>query len=464
MLSFGSAPGNYYNRIGKLGLLASQVRIYQLQQLINMTDTVNGVVAQYNSESDIQALMGSAYISALTAPESVCQTAQSIAQTTANRMIFRDNPRISQTLTQLNIIDSLREIIRQMGAAGATFLAMTIGATPSAFTGVGNGVLNLSTKRPFDGRTLENAYAENLLFTCNNDSYTGGTVAGNEQFQLTGTGQQTDYFAFNWPLGSNANVNLNAIDGDADDSSGNLLTNSNFNDATVANLPNSFTAVLGTPGTDFALNGGITYGSSVNSLQLIGTGVKVDLRQTPTSGTFDPLTQYGVCIFMRRGGSAPNTGVLKIQLVDGNGIVINDASGNPINILSIDCTQLTTNFVGYVGQFRTPEILPATISVQILEDTVIQTGVSVYAAKLSVGLMTQAYTSGPYGCIHAGNLPFAIGDFATGAITNSRGSGGTLNTFQTLMARLYPNEVYGQELLFPSAVSPGNSIPDSLIG
>lgn len=464
MLSFASAPGNIANRLGKLGLLASQVRLYQSSQLINMTDTVNGVVAQYNSESDIQALLGSAYIGALAAPETICQTAQTIAQATVNRMVFRDNPRLSQTLTQLNVIDSLREIIRQMGVAGATFLAMTVGATPSPFTGVGNGVLNLSTKRPFDGRTLENAYAENLLFTCNNDSYTGGTVAGNEQFQLTGTGQQTDFFAFNWPLGSNANTNISAIDGDANNGSGNLLTNSNFKTATITNIPDSWTAIIGTAGTDFALNGGITYGNSPNSLQFIGTGVNVDIRQTPTSGTFNPLTQYGVCIFMRGGGSAPNAGILKVQLIDGNGNVINDASGNPINILPIDCTQLTTNFVGYVGQFRTPEILPPVISVQLLESTAIQTGVSVYAAKLSVGLMNQAYASGPYGSIHAGSLPFSISDFATGAITNSRGTGGTLNTFQTLMARLFPNEVYGQQLLFPSALSPNNSIPDSLIG
>src|SRR5688572_5532454 len=110
MLSFASAAGNLYNRFGKLGLLLSTMRTHQLAQRTNMIDGTNGVVAQYDGEPDIQALMGSSYLGVLSGVEGVASIAQSLAQQTISRMVFEDNPRISQTLTSLNVLDSIREV------------------------------------------------------------------------------------------------------------------------------------------------------------------------------------------------------------------------------------------------------------------------------------------------------------------------------------------------------------------
>ncbi len=180
MLSFANATGNLFNRWGRLGKVLSAIRTHQLLQLPNMTDVNVGVVAQFDAESDIQALMGAAYLGILSGVEGAGGVMQSIASQTANRMVFRDNPRIGQTLSDMNILASLAEIIRQMKQQGATVLAMTITATPNNFVApsVGNGVVVASVRRPFDGLVLENSIAENVLFTCNADSFTGGATSG----------------------------------------------------------------------------------------------------------------------------------------------------------------------------------------------------------------------------------------------------------------------------------------------
>lgn len=473
-ISFSSATGNLFNRLGKLGLLIKQVSSYQSSQVTNATNTTTGVVAQYNSEPDLQALMGSAYISNInSAGDGIGSVARNIARQTINRVVYRDNPRISQNLTSLNIIDSIKEVIRQMNAQGASIFLQTVAGSGSAFTGTGNGVINVSVKRPQDGRTQELLFAETLLVKCTQDSFTGGATAGNENLTIYGQGNQSDVFAFDWPLGSNSRSNLNSIDGDVTNGSNNLLNNSGFASWT-SNVPNQFTLTVGVAGTNTIQNGSITY-SGGSSLQIVGDGSNTltELRQqfNNSSGTTNillPLTQYGVCIFARRDSVAAAQGILTIDLFDGTNI-INDAAGNP-NSFTIDLTALTTNFQSFTGAFRTPSSLPTNYYIRLRLSTSLTNGRSVYFDKLSLGEMTECYASGPYVSVHTGNVnfvqwetnPFFQGDYATITTTNSRGSGGTLNTFPTLCQRFFFSEMMGNELLFPSSVS--NTISDSLIG
>lgn len=467
MLSFASATGNLYNRWGKLGLVLSQMRAYQLAQLTNITDTTNGAVAQFDSESDIQAVLGSAYIGILNGAGSVGSTLKTAAVQTLNRMIFRDNPRIYQTLTGSNTLASIQELIRQMKVAGATVRAHTITATPSAFTGAGTGVINVSTTRPQDGLVLENMFAESILFTCNSDSFTGGATAGNEGFLITGTGAQSDVFAFNWPLGSNSITNLNAIDGNSDNSSGNLLVNSGFSDWTD-NVPDNWELVVGTAGTNISQETTIVYDGSSSSLKITGDapGTNIRLRQVfgddaGTTATLDPLTQYSFNLFIRRDGIAAGQGILTISLAEEDGTVIQDILGNDISF-DIDLTTLSTNFASVLGTFRTPLILPDAIYLDWHLTTSLTNGRSVYIDKASTGLYTQFYTAGPYLAVHSGDVDFEAGDYGTVLVTNTRGAVGSLNTFQTLMQRFFLAEMMGTGLLLPSSNVP--TIQDSLIG
>lgn len=470
-LSFSSATGNLFNRWGKCGLVVKQAASNQSSQKTNLTDTATGVVAQYNGEPDLQAIIGGSYIGLLNA-DSAMSAASSLARTTLNRMIYRDNPRSSQNLQSVNTIDSFKELIRQMNAASASVLQMTVAGTATAFTGTGNGVVNVSVKRPQDGKTQELAYAETLLIKCSADSYSGGATLANEGLTITGQGAQSNVFAFDWPLGSNSRAGLNAIDGNTNNGSGNKLNNSGFGSWT-SNVPNQFTLTVGTAGTNTLQNSTVTY-DAANSLQITGDGSSTltELRQqfNASGGTTDtllPLTQYGFCIFARRDSVAAAAGILTVDLFDGTN-VINDAGGNA-NSFTIDLTALTTNFQSFTGAFRTPSSLPATYYIRLRLSTALTNGRSVYFAKGSLGTMTKCYNSGPYVSVHAGSIglvqweqnPFFQGDFATITITNSRGSGGTLSTFQTLISRFF-SEMYSNEFLLPSSSSP--TISDSLIG
>lgn len=465
-LSFNNATGNLFNRLGKLAALIKNAKSYQTTQQTAMINTTTGVVAQYNGEPDIQALMGSAYIGQLNGFGGIGSLAQSIARSTINRMVFRDNPQLFQTLTTAQTLTSLQEVIRQMKTAGATVLAMTVAATATAFAGRGNAAVVVSVRRPLDGLVLENAFAETIKLVCTDDSYTGNATAGNETVRATGTGQQTDLFAFDWPLGSDGQTDLQAIDGNSDVSGGNLLTNSGFANFT-SNVPDNWTLSVGTAGTHVFKETGLVYDSGA-ALRLAGDGsTLVALQQTfnsasGTLGVLEPAEQYPVNLFLRRDGTAAAAGVLTVELVDGSGVVIKD-NNNADNSFTINLTTLTTDYTAYNGVFRTPTIMPSSYAIRYRMSTALSNGRSVYLDKAAVGEeMDQLYTGGPYLAVFAGSIPLLKDDLATVAITNSRGSGGTLDTWQTAMFRLFNNEIQGEELLLPSSATP--TIADALIG
>lgn len=462
-ISFSSATGNLFNRLGSLGQLLVELRSFHNNLLSEMTNTTDGVVGQYNGESDIQALMGNSYQSALSSAESIGGTAQQLAILTVNRMVFRDNPQANQTLNSTNTTASILEIIRQMKAQGATIQAQTVTGTTSSFTGEGNGAITISTKR-WDGLTQENLYAETILATCTSDSYSTGAPVGNEGFTVTGQGQQNDRFSFDWPLGSNCQTSISAIDGSEDNTEGNILTNSGFDTFTVANTPDNWTIVTGTVGTNIFSEATLVYDSGTTALRLLGDGATlINLTQTfdvstGTSGNLTAGTQYSCNAYMRRDGTAASAGVLTIDLIDGNDAIVQDDQGTN-NSFTIDLTALTTNYAAYNGVFRTPSRMPATLKFRFRLTTALTNARSVYLDKMSLGTMTELYTGGPSAAIHAGSDPFVIGDYGTMTTTNNRGGQSNLASFGVLLERLF--QLSSMDILFPSAASP--SISDGLI-
>lgn len=472
MLSFANATGNLFNRLGKIGLSVKQLKSYQTSQQTNYTDTVIGLVAQYNAESDLQAQVGNSYIGILNSSDQpVSNLAQNLAATTINRMVFRDNPRLSQTLADLQVPASIQEVIRQMKVAGASVLAMTVTGTPVVvgspgphFAGTGNGILNVSTKRPFDGLTLENTFAENLTCVCTADSYLSGVPAGNETIQISGAGNQTDFYAFNWPLGSNSRKSVAAINSLASNNQSNILTNSDF-ETWSGNLPVRWTLPVGTIGTSIVQDTGNVYRGG-SALKLVGDGTtKTQWTQqfntsTGTLGRLSPLTQYSFCVFLRRDAVAPGAGNLTVELVGPGNVQILDANG-VANAFNINLTALSTQYQAFTTTWRTPEILPSQAFLNFRLNTALTNGRSVFVDSASMGVMQQMYTSGPYVAVHSGSVNFVLNDLGTITITNSRGAAGTLSTFQTLWAQLYP-QMLTQEFLLPSSATP--TISDTLIG
>jgi len=462
-LAFGSAIGNIFNRLGSLAQWVKQLQAYQAAQKTNMIDGVVGAVAQLDGEPDIQAIIGDNYISSLNSPDNIGSLAQQVAEAIVNRMIFRDNPQINQNLTSFNTLTSINEVIRQMKQEQATILAMTITGTPTAFTGTGNGVVVFSNKRPLDGLVLENSFGETVLFTCTADSYLGGATPFNETINITGAGSESDLFAFDWPLGSNGQASVSAVDGDTSNGSNNLLTNSNFNSWQSTTVPNNY--IIDTNSRNITQDTGIVY-TGTSSLKLTGDGsTKVQFRQqfnsaSGTSSVLTPLTQYSFNIFLRRDGVAANTGILTIDLEDGLGNILQDANGVN-NSFTIDLTQLTTQFAAYNVAFRTPLIMPPALYLRYQNSTPLPNGRGVYLAKASLGQMTQLYTSGPFFNVHSGSIPYVFGDYAKCLVTNSRGAGGTLSTWQTALAQLFANYAFSNEILWPSSATP--TVSDQLI-
>lgn len=461
-LDFTNNLGALFTVLGKLGTLVKSASANQLAQKSNLIDTSLGVVAQFNSESDVQAIVGGSYAGSLNAIGQIGSLAQRVARAYVNRLVYRDNPRKNQTLSSDNTSDCLREVVRQMKLQGASVLAMTISFTPGNFasgTGgsAGDVVINTSSRRPSDGLVLENAFSETVLFTCKSDSYAGSASAFNESFSYTGLGSQSNPFAFDWPLGSSCSGTLSAIDGDSDGSAGNLLVNSGFSSWT-SNVPDNWSLEVGTAGTNIAQESSLVFVAG-GAVKLTGDGAtKTALSQTfnlatGTSSALVPLRQYGVNLFLRRDGTAAGAGVLTVELVDSGGSVIYDQGGNA-NSFTVDLTALTTSYASYKGSFRTPLVLPSSCKIRLRLSTALSNGRAVYLDKLSCGLMSQLYKGGPYASLHAGSIPSKVLDYGSLVITNGRGSGGTLNTMQTLAYRLFPNEVKSNELLLPSSATP----------
>lgn len=466
MLSFADASGNIMNRLGRLGKVLDELRTYQDAQYTNLIDETDGIVGQYNAEPDIQAITGGSYIGLLNAPGGVGGTMQAMAVATVNRMVYRDNPLFNLTLTQDNTLASIYEVIRQMKVLGATIRACTVTATPVAFSSdvfnVGNGVVVASVRRPVDGVVLENSFSENVRVTCTADSYSGGATAGNEPFQVTGVGAQTDPFAFNWPLGSNGSVSVNAIDGATDQGSGNYLFNSGW-DSWTDNAPDNWEITVGTAGTNIVEDTGNTYGPG-SALKMVGDGSTLLAfwqqfdDEDGTTSTLQVLSQFAINVFIRRGGTAISAGVLVIELVDSGGVVVLDQNNSPCS-LTVNLTGLSVFYAAYNAAWRTPEVLPDSYYIRFRLSTAINSGGEVYLDLCGLGDMSQLYTSGPYFAVFAGGTPYAVADFTTVQVTNSYGAGGSLSTFQTLLNRLLQTQQ--QDILFPSSQTP--SVSDDLI-
>ena len=466
-ISFYGAVGDFFNRFGSYANLLKEVRVYQLAQFQNMTNLTDGVTAQLDTEPDIQAIMGSSYLGVLQGSGQIAlNQATQLAKATINRMVFRDNPQLNQTLTSANLLASIVEVIRQMNEQGATVLKMTVSATPGNFTGVGNGTLVASVVRPQDGLTQENAFAENITVTITNDSYAGTATAGNESYRATGVGIQTDLSAFNWPLGSNAVAQSSVIDGNSDTANGNLLVNSGFDtwNGTGGFLSN-WELVTGTLGVTISQETSSVYDGAA-CVALTGDGsTKVRWRQkfNDTGGTTTELgtyMQYATNVYLRRGAAAPSQGVLRVSLTDVDGAVIQNIAGTDC-VLDITLSSLTVNYTAFKAMFCTPDILPDDVYLDIQLTTAIDAGKIVFVDKLGFGLPFRFYPGGPYLAVFAGSVPFLAGDYATCAVANSRGAGGTIDTLQTAWYRLVYPEVAVNELQLPSSTVP--SIPDSVI-
>lgn len=453
-----TGTGGLMTRLGRFGHTAQVIRGHQSSLSTDLTS----LVGQYQStrQTDVDGCP-TAYAASQTAASGLMATLSAAAQATLIGMVHDDKPTASGSLA-----DAVAEVIKQMRAGSSTVKASTIAATATAFStpvaNAGNGTMTVSTKRG-DGLVQENTLAESAYVTCTADSQSGGATLGQEQFTYVGAPAVADVWSQDYPGGSGVTTTLTAVDASIDaGSTGNILTNSDFEDFT-ANLPDNWTDLAGVAGTDFKKNTS-TYFDGTASLEIVGGGTAPSLVQVfnSVSGTtieLEPDTVYAVN-FWAKVDVVPAAGVLTVDLVDGSNANVADDQSTA-NSFTVTCSGLTTSWVACNGFFRTPRALPTTLKIRVRISTGLSAGTSLFIDRLAMTPATLLYPGGPVAAIFSGQTtsPFVAGDGFTLATTNNYGGASYLSTFQALFDRLFGMRALG--LVLPSTGSP--SIADSLI-
>jgi len=387
--------------------------------------------------------------------------ASQAAQNTVIQMVRADQPSQSRSLQA-----ALLEVVRQMILQGVTVEANVIAIIPTQLTGsVGNGVLVTTTRRG-DGLVQENSIQETLRLVCTQDAYTGTATAGRELFALAGSPDVTNsVWDYDWPTGSAASVQANAISSTQDAStSGNFLTNGDFEDWSSAVTPvlSNFTLSVGTWGTDIQRNS-TNQNTGTYCVQFNPGATNTVLYQefgnatTGTSVSPAGLTPYCVNLWLRKVSGTISAGVLTVELVDGSGVVTQDEQGVN-NSFTVTLSTLTTSYVAYSGNFRLSNTPPDTVRLQFRISTDLA-GAQFVMDDVCFAAPTLMYTGGPYFRVFSGATQFVAGDGWNLSLTNNYGGASNLGTFQTGFARLLSTPQLG--ILLPSA-TPG-TVSNALI-
>lgn len=385
--------------------------------LVSAGTGVNNILLQY--ESTLQNTINGLY-GFLTNYQSTAggflSSLQSYAQNTVTQMFVNDG-----SIQNANINLALKTLNTQMVTAVASIKGNTVSASISAGSNTGTGAALVSVLGP-NGLTLQYCKAEPLAIVAKSDSQTTGVTPGSETWSITGAVQEADPLMYDWPLGSAVTTQTQTNDSASSQA---LLTNGNF-ELWTSNTPNQFVIDTGTAGVTVFQDSGAYRGSS--ALRILGTGAETTIvSQTfnnPTTGTtykLLPSTVYAVNFFVKV-SAVPGAGVLKIELADNSGTVINDAAAVP-NAVTVTLSAATTSYVAHGGFFRTPAVLNATsYKIRAHLSTALDSGKSVFIDDLTLAVPTQVYPNGPFVAIFVGAVATVIGDSYTATIANDWGS------------------------------------------
>ena len=364
-------------------------------------------------------------------------------------------------------------LIQQMTNATASVQASTVttGIQTAIATPIGNPVFIITKVNGFF-QTVEYSIPETITLTCTQDSVTngGGATPKQEVFAINGQNAQNNELSYNWAtslFGSGATLSYPLCDAAQSNggSSVNLLDNSEFVTATTPNLPDNFSTISGTVGTEIK-QGTIGYVDSF-SLQLVGTGSAVAIYQAfntspstssnsgGTPAILAPNTVYAVNMWLQV-SATPGAGVLALDLTDGSNTILTDDAGNNATVTQ-SLTVLTNSWANFKNVFRTPANMPVNHRIRIRLSTLIDTGKSLFVDRLSLTPMVPLYQGGPLIAGFSASInPISTlpqPDQWTFSVTNAFGG------FQKLFEQWFGMRSRGLQL--PSANSP--TVADSLI-
>jgi len=409
-------------------------------------DLIDGIYGAYTQFQQAQ----SSFLSSL----------QGIAQQTLIQMANDDTK-----LAQLNVPAAMALLVQQMktNSTSVNSSTVSVGAQTSVGTPNGTPIFVGSVIDGVDGKNLEYMFPETIYFLVTADS-TGTATKNQEPFNVTGNSQQTDTNAFNWPLGSGAQISMSLADAGTSSGAGNALNNSDFETFTNANIPDNWIATVGAIGTAILAGGSSNAYTGSNCLEFASDGstltaITQQFNTTPStvqgSGgsatVLSPLTPYCLNLWLKM-SATPAAGVMEFSLIDGNGATINDANGTA-NLFTKSLTAVSTTYVNVNGVFRLPANPPATVKLKVRISTAIDNTKNVFLDRMALNKMTQLYQGGPWLSGFSSNTIVLKNDQWSMAINNTYGG------FQRLFERWYGMRSLGLKL--PSSGSP--TVNDNLI-
>lgn len=372
-----------------------------------------------------------------------------------------------QALSAKTPAAALALLIQQMkaGSTSINLPTVSIGAAANVGSPNGNPTIVGAVKDRFGATLLP--FAETLTLTCTNDSQSGATL-NQEPLSVTGQAAVTDTTSYLWPAGSSAVSSLSCVDPSQNNSANNMTYNGTFNTFTTTDYPDNWTYLVGVATTNFAKATSPVYGTTTNSLKMIGDGSTLNSfcqvfnkAASTTAGaggtpaTLKPSTVYQGNLYFQLGTGSPAAGVLEVSLVDGSNVVITDGAGSN-NLVTQALTAISdTNWHALSWTFRTPAVLPTTQKLRIRFSTALSAANSCYISSVGMTAPSAVYTGGPYLSVFAGSSKLILNDAFTVAVSNNWST----SSVAQWMERVF--SLRSQGLSIPMSGTP--TVPDSVI-
>lgn len=408
-----TGAGGLFTRLGKLAGLLDDVNTFRggtaAGQLVK---AVQDALAQVDGDTPTVRATYSGLFAALTSGQASLTAVQQAVQTAAKNLLIAmanaDAPLAQQTVPY-----ALALLKSQMLASGSYVNPNTVSATVTPAAGnTGNGAIVCGTRDAL-GYQLDNLLAETVNVSCTAEAAAAGSL------QFVGSAAQQDALSWLWPAGSGCNKTLGSIDPAAN---GAYVSGGAFDSfVNTLNVPDGWTRVTGTAGTDFGPAGSGFKGA--NALKLIGgTGVLSQLTQAIPATALKARAPYAINCWLKA-DVVPASGTLIFDLYNGSSVITDDAGNNCS--LSIALNGLTTGYAPHGAMWRIADPLPSAVTLRVRLSVAVPGGSNVFVDQLTFQPATALSTNPIAGdtiwaAVATGSSDWALKDTLAIATANNR--------------------------------------------
>lgn len=423
-----------FDRLGRLGHVLNLCdAFFSGASAGNIPVELNDLLVKYDGSSN--EVRGA--VSALTQTlinwqlnqESFYSDLQRTAQQTLVEMVDADDP-----LPVRDVYHALFRLIEQMNASSDTVDANEPTISVAAAAGNTGTATVFASLTDGKGRTMQNAFAEDIILTVESDSVARGEsiLVESEEDQALGVNNP------NWPDGSGSQDSITVIDPSSDG----VLINGDFESFTGSN-PDSWD-----------VSGSAIHGPETTTVHLGSKAIKFTGNGAATANIFQEITGLEsntnyILAFSYYLAVLPAAGSLRISIKDSGGTILTSHTVTLSSATAGSWQEVATAF-----RLSSPIPDPIRFHIEVL-GPLSNTRVLIVDDVCFGVEPTQLYEGGPFLAVVGGTDTLAVGDNWKVTVANDR-----RGAFQTLFARLFEEP----SLFLPSATGGSETINDSLIG